>query len=131
MLNLIFDESININKDRVINISIWILEVGGIYWKSEVIAPGPVNAKYLVDYVRETYIQIQNACDGVDSDRATYGGDINGYYNTIDASKLSAISTDTCNSMRKVWTNLIALPAFKHILIYPCTSHGLQLFSKT
>jgi hypothetical protein len=47
-----------------------------------------------------------------------------------DFSRVNSLATDTCSTMRSLWTLFNQDPDTKHVFTIPCDSHGLQLLIK-
>ncbi len=41
--------------------------------------------------------------------------------------RMSCFATDTCATMRALWSELEAFDQLKHVFFVPCDSHGFQL----
>ena len=108
-LNIITDESTNINKERIINLSINIVH-GTFYFVSQEIGAESMNAA-------NTAAWLMKQLDGV----------VKG-----DWTRVNSFATDTCSTMRRVWRILDAdsrLDKSKSFFV-PCDSHGIQLLIK-
>ena len=106
-LNVVTDESGNINKARTCNISIHI-PYGSLFYLSEEIGAIRMNATGAANWLKFHLQLLSN-------------GDLN---------RINSISTDTCSTMLKMRDVLRESPEFKHCFFIPCDSHGLQLLCK-
>lgn len=107
MLNIVTDESTDINRTRISNISV-NTPSGALYWYSDDIGSKQMTAINIVDWLKGHLFRL---CHG-------------------DFNKINSIATDTCNTMLLVWELFQALPEFKHCFFVPCDSHGIQLLIK-
>ncbi|KAL9564115.1 hypothetical protein ACKAV7_011765 [Fusarium commune] len=106
-LNVIFDASDDISSNRIINISIEIPSSVAFYWTI-------IDTKDHDHTALTTLSLIKPSLE-------IFGHDF---------SRLNAICTDTCSTMRKLHREMKALPEFSHCLYILCDSHGLQLLIK-
>lgn len=107
LLNIVTDESTNINNARIANISIHT-QYGSFHYLSEDVGTKEMTAE-------NTAIWLQSHL------RILANGDL---------SRINSITTDTCATMLLMWKKLREMPELKHILCIPCDSHGLQLLVK-
>ena len=104
LLNIVTDESSNINKDRIANISVHT-DFGSIHWLSECLGTMQSTSFNIATWLRD---HLQTICNG-------------------EWERVNSIVTDTCSSMLKSWEILATFPELKHCFFVPCDSHGLQL----
>ncbi|RKL07317.1 hypothetical protein BFJ70_g16890 [Fusarium oxysporum] len=107
-LNVIFDASDDISSNRIINISIEIPSSVAFYWTTIDTKDHDHTALTTLSLIKPSLLEI-------------FGHDF---------SRLNAICTDTCSTMRKLHREMKALPEFSHCLYILCDSHGLQLLIK-
>ena len=106
-INIITDESSDINRTRICNISIHS-KCGSMHYTSEDIGANRMTAVSAAQWLRNHLITLTNG----------------------DLTRLNSVTTDTCNTMFKMWTELRHDDKFKHCLFIPCDSHGIQLLVK-
>ncbi|KAJ6436477.1 sugar hydrolase [Purpureocillium lavendulum] len=107
-LNIIFDASDDISSNRIINVAVEIPNSVAFYWTTFDTKDHDHRALATLSLVRPAIVDI-------------FGHDF---------SRLNAICTDTCSTMRKLHREMKALPEFSHCLYVLCDSHGLQLLVK-
>jgi len=107
LLNIVTDESTNINNARIVNISFHIPS-SAIHWRSEDIGARQMTADNIADWIKRSLTKLCN--DHFD--------------------RINSIATDMCPTMLRVWEILQKFDWFKHCLFIPCDSHGLQLLIK-
>jgi hypothetical protein len=103
-LNIVTDESSNINHSRIANISIHTAD-GSIHWLSEDIGALQSNAINVADWLEQKLLKLTNG----------------------NLQRISSLATDTCPTMIAMWREIRNKPSLKHILVIPCDSHGIQL----
>ncbi|KAL7755610.1 hypothetical protein ACKLNR_005330 [Fusarium oxysporum f. sp. zingiberi] len=113
-LNVIFDASDDISSNRIVNISISIPNSVTFYWKT-------VNTRNEEHTALNTIRLIQPLLEEVFTKE---GEDFQ------DFSRMNAICTDTCSTMRKLHAEMKNMPEFRHCFFLLCDSHGLQLLVK-
>ena len=106
-LNVISDESTNINNNRIFNISLHTSN-GALYWLSEDIGEEQMTAGNIANMLKTRLRELSNG----------------------DLQRINTVATDTCPTMFSVWELMRADNDFKHIFFIPCDSHGLQLLVK-
>ena len=106
-LNIVTDESGNINHSRICNISIHTI-YGTLHYISEDIGARRTDAvsykNWLIDHLR-----------------VLTGNNF---------SRINSLATDTCSTMFQLWIQLRVLPDFRHVFFIPCDSHSIQLLVK-
>jgi hypothetical protein len=107
LLNIVTDESTNINNARIANISIHS-HYGSFHYLSEDIGTKQMTAENTAVWLR-THLEVLS----------------NG-----DWSRINSVTTDTCATMLSMWNKLREMPELKHILCIPCDSHRVQLLVK-
>jgi hypothetical protein len=105
---LVIDESTNISLNRIINTSIITSSGESFYWSNMEAVVGKIGAKELAEHTIQVTKEI------------THG----------DISKVASITTDTCSTLRSLWSLFENKPETKHIFTIPYNSHGLQLIIK-
>lgn len=103
-LNIVTDESSNINHSRIANISIHTAD-GSFHWLSEDIGALQSNAINVADWLEQHLIKLTNR----------------------NLQRISSPATDTCATMIAMWREIRTKPSLRHILVIPCDSHGIQL----
>jgi Protein of unknown function (DUF 659) len=104
LLNIVTDESSNINKERIANI--WVhTDFGSIHWLSECLGTTQMTSLNIAMWIQD---HLQTICNG-------------------DWERINSISNDTCNAMLKSWEIFATFPELKHCLFVPCDLHSLQL----
>jgi hypothetical protein len=103
-LDIIMDESTNINKARIANISIHTID-GSFHWLSEDIGALQSNSINIADWFEQHLIKLT---DG-------------------NLQRISSLATDICPTMLNIWREIHQKPGLKHILVIPYDSHGIQL----
>jgi hypothetical protein len=106
-LNIVTDESNDINHSRICNISIHT-PYGSLHYISEDIGAKRMDAAGYANWLRT---HLQKLTDN-------------------DFARINSIATDTCNTMLSMRKELLQSPDFKHVLFIPCDSHGIQLLVK-
>ena len=106
-LNIVTDESNDINHSRICNISIHT-PYGSLHYISEDIGAKRMDAAGCANWLRT---HLQKLTDN-------------------DFARINSIATDTCNTMLSMRKELLQSPDFKHVLFIPCDSHGIQLLVK-
>jgi len=106
-LNIVTDESSNINHSRICNISIQT-SAGAIHYISEDVGSKKLDARGCALWLSQHLFSITNS----------------------DISQINSIATDTCPTMRKMEKELQISDQFKHIFFIPCDSHSIQLLIK-
>lgn len=106
-LNVITDESSNINNARICNISVHT-GLGSFHWLSEDIGSKQATSLNIASWLRN---HLQNLSNN-------------------DVSRINSVATDTCATMLKTWEILRGFADLKHIFCIPCDSHGVQLIVK-
>ena len=104
-LNFVLDESLNISSHQIVNISIVIPQYSSIFLGNEDIGNKSLDTPFFTNWF------LRKA--------ASY-----------DLSRVSSLTTDTCSTMRSIWTGLQQVDQLSHALFIPCDSHGLQLLIK-
>jgi hypothetical protein len=107
LLNIVTDESTNINKARIVNISIHTPS-GVFHWRSDDIGARQMTSVNIADWTKHHLTKLCNN----------------------QFKRINSIATDTCNAMLKAWEILEKFDEFKHCFFIPCDSHGLQLIIK-
>ncbi|KAJ6436756.1 restless-like transposase [Purpureocillium lavendulum] len=107
-LNIIFDASDDISSNRIINVAVEIPNSVAFYWTTFDTKDHDHSALATLSLIRPALVDI-------------FGHDF---------SRLNALCTDTCSTMRKLHREMKALPEFSHCLYVLCDSHGLQLLVK-
>jgi len=106
-LNVISDESSNINGSRIFNTCLHTPQ-GALHWTSQDIAAKRLTAENVATTLRQLMHEISNG----------------------EYSRLNSLSTDTCDTMLKTHWLMLQFPELKHVFFIPCDSHGLQLLVK-
>jgi Protein of unknown function (DUF 659) len=106
-LNIVTDESTNINHSRVCNISIHT-SVGTLHYISEDIGAQKMNAIGYAAWLTKHLLKITDN----------------------DTLRINSISADTCSTMFSMRDLLQQTQPFKHVFFIPCESHSLQLLVK-
>jgi hypothetical protein len=106
-LNIITDESSNINHSRIANISIHTAD-GSFHWLSEDIGALQSNAINVADWLEQHLLKLTNG----------------------NLQRISSLATDTCATMIAMWREIRTKPSLRHILVIPCDSHGIQLLTQ-
>jgi hypothetical protein len=106
-IQIVADGSSNIGKIRVENTS-FLVDGISYYWNSVGIGAIKAGASWIVKNVIKGANEITR-------------GSLNHW---------TAFSSDTCNTQRRVWSDLIKDPDASHVLSVPCDSHGIQLIFK-
>ncbi|KJZ68012.1 hypothetical protein HIM_11626 [Hirsutella minnesotensis 3608] len=107
-LNVIVDASEDISSNRIMNISIEIPNSVAFYWTTIDTNDRDHAALTTLSLIKPALVDI-------------FGDDF---------SRMNALCTDTCSTMRKLHREMKALPEFSHCLYVLCDSHGLQLLVK-
>lgn len=103
-LNIVTDESSNINKTRITNISIHTSD-DTFHWLSEDIGALQGISVNITDWLEQHLIKLIN--------------------NNLQ--RVNSLAIDTCPTMLAMWKEIRQKPSLKHILVIPCDSHGIQL----
>jgi len=103
-LNIITNESSNINKAHIANISVHT-ENGTFHLLSEDIGALQSNTINIADWPEQHLLRLTNG----------------------DLQRISSLATDTCPTMIAMWQAIRSKPNLKHIIVIPCDSHGIQL----
>src|SRR5438552_76135 len=106
-INVITDESTNINKARICNISIHS-EHGSTHYLSEDILAKRMTTSAAAEWLRNHLLTLSNG----------------------DLSRLNSLGTDTCKVMLNMCLQLQQYDDLKHCFFIPCDSHGIQLLIK-
>lgn len=106
-LNLISDESSNINGARIVNACLFT-EYGALHHFSQDIGAERLTAPNVATILRKVMHEISNG----------------------NTELLNSLATDTCDTMLSTWRHVRAYPELKHVFFIPCDSHGLQLLLK-
>lgn len=109
-LNFFTDETANIRKERVIN----------FYYHVPVSETSQGGGFYL-----KTVARLANKMDGItqgdwiikECEEATNG----------QLGRVNCIATNTCATMKSMWSHIGQNSKMKHVFFVPCDSHGLQL----
>lgn len=109
-LNFFTDETANIRKERVINLCCHVPSTatsngGGFHLKAETGVARTMTAKVQAEW-------IVKGCK-----EATHN----------QTWRINCLGTDTCSTMRSMWTEVTNHPNMAHIFTVPCDSHSLQL----
>jgi hypothetical protein len=107
LLNIITDESTNINNARIANISLQSL-YGSFHYISEDVGTKQLTAENTAAWLR-THLEVLSE---------------------ENWQRINSITTDTCSTMLSMWTKLRKAPELKHVFCIPCDSHGIQLLVK-
>lgn len=103
-LNVIIDESSNVNKARIANISIHT-SIGSFHWLSEDLGSLQSNAVNIADWLENHLKTLTN--------------------NNLQL--INSCAADTCPTMLSMHEELRKKPGLKHVFVVPCDSHGIQL----
>jgi len=104
-LNIVMDESGDIADPRIINMCI-VTPSGAFYYETEDSKDESQNAQMLFEWMmKRVHIMVG---DG-------------GWW------RFNSFNTDTCNTMRAVWSLVERDRRTKHVFCIACNSHGLQL----
>jgi len=106
-INVITDESTNINTARICNISIHTAH-GSLHYVSEDIRAMQTTAAISAQWLRNHLHQITNH----------------------DPDRINSVTNDTCSTMFSMWNEVAKFDEFRHVFFIPCDSHGIQLFFK-
>lgn len=106
-INVITDESSNINTNRIANISVHS-RYGALHYVSENIRAKRMTASAAAQWLRNHLLALSN--------------------NRLDC--INSISNDTCSTMRGMWAEIEKFEDLRHCLFIPCDSHGIQLLVK-
>lgn len=107
LLNIVTDESTNINDARIANISIHT-PYGAFHYISEDVGTRRLSAENTATWLQSHLEVLSNG----------------------DLSRINSLITDTCATMLSMWTKLREIPQLRHVLCVPCDSHGIQLLVK-
>lgn len=108
-LNVIYDESTTIDNKRTLNIS--LAELGQSYYlTSEEIPAGSFDAEKIASTLLGKLEQLMPS--------------------EFDWSCINSFATDTCSTMKKVWSILKQDSRVGHAFTIHCDSHGIQLVLK-
>jgi Protein of unknown function (DUF 659) len=106
-INVITDESSNINHSRICNISVHTVH-GSLHYISEDIGALRMNAENYANWLVKHLRVLTNN----------------------DLSRINSLAADTCSTMYSLRDLLRRIPELKHIFYIPCDSHSLQLLIK-
>lgn len=106
-LNVISDESTNINNNHIFNICLHISN-GALHWVSEDIGAQQMTASNVATLLKTHLCELSNG----------------------NLQRINTVATDTCPTMIKVWEFIRQDPEFEHIFFISCNSHDLQLLMK-
>ena len=104
-LNIVMDESGDIADRHIINMCI-VTPIGAFYYETEDSKDESQTAQMLFEWMMKKV-------------QALVGK--GGWW------RFNSFITDTCNTMRAVWSLVQRDPRTKHVFCIPCNSHGLQL----
>ena len=107
-LNIVSDESNNINGARIANISIHHPSIGSFHYLSQDIGTMQSKAVNIANWLKN---HLQTLTNG-------------------DFKRINSIATDTCDTMLSMWEVAQFYPELKHCFCIPCDSHGMQLLIK-
>ena len=100
-LNIVTDESSNIQNNRICNISLHTPS-GRIHYVSEDIQSKQMTATAVAQWLRNHLVTLTKG----------------------DIACINSIITDTCKLMFKMWLEIQKLDEFKHVFFIPCDSHS-------
>jgi hypothetical protein len=103
-LGIVADESSNVAGTRIENISV-ICDQTSYHWKSESIGDQDSTADEVLKSIRKKALEITGQ----------------------ELSRLSSLTTDTCDTQGLAWKKIHQEPERKHVFAVGCDSHGLQL----
>jgi len=106
-INVITDESGNINGSRISNISVHS-GYGSLHYVSEDIRAKWMTAPAAAQWLRNHLNALSNS----------------------RLERINSIASDTCSTMRSMWTEIEKFDDLKHCLFVPCDSHSIQLLVK-
>ena len=106
-INVITDESTDINTARICNISIHSPR-GSLHYLSEDIRAMQTTAATSAQWLRNHLNQVANH----------------------NPDRINSITNDTGATMFSMWEEVEKFPEFKHVFFIPCDSHGIQLLFK-
>jgi hypothetical protein len=106
-LNIITDDSSNINLQRIANISVHT-NAGAFFYASEDVGAARRTAHNVAIWMKEKIVALSND----------------------NLLRVNSIATDTCATMSAVWGITRKDVDLKHVLFVPCDAHGLQLVVK-
>jgi hypothetical protein len=106
-LNVISDESTNINNARIFNVSLHTSH-RALHWLSIDIGAQQMTAANINTILKARLREVSN-------------------YNLP---RINTVATDTCPTMLAAWELIRSDPEFHHIFFIPCDSHSLQLLLK-
>ena len=106
-INVVTDESTNVTKARISNISLHTTH-GAFYWRSEDIESTQMTATNVASWLKGHLVTLSSG----------------------DLQRINSIATDTCPTMLSAWGCLRACPELRHVFCIPCDSHGIQLLIK-
>jgi len=104
-LNIVCDESSDINSSRISNISIHT-QYGSIFWASDDVGATRMNAENVTAWLKSHLMKISDN----------------------NLSRINSLATDTCKTMLSVAKNLESDPQLSHVLYAPCDSHGTYYY---
>jgi len=104
-LNVIFDESGDVQGNRILNVSVQVDSRHVFYWKNISLSSQTMSAEALLACLLPEFENMTN-------------GDLN---------RISSFSVDTCNASRAIFKLTQLEPRLKHLFIVLCDSHGLNL----
>ena len=104
-VNLVMDESTNIQRNRIMNLCANIPTYGAFYIKSTALGSHSITAEWTATWFIDQALQLLEG----------------------DTSRLNSLVTDTCPTQRATWQLIKQDNRFKHVFFVPCQSHSLQL----
>jgi hypothetical protein len=110
VINLIIDESSNINRNRIMNLCIHE-PLGPFCIKYEAVLTGTWSAQRQAKWLNEQLIILEESTGH-------------------KFPPVNSVATDTCAAMRSLWEELRKFERFQFTFFVPCDSHGLQLLIK-
>lgn len=106
-INVIGDESTNINRARVFNISLHS-NYGALHWLSQDIGDERMTAINIANMLRIWMRELSNG----------------------NTHLINSFTADTCPTMKSSNEIMRTFPELRHVFFLPCDSHGLQLLIK-
>lgn len=107
-INIVTDESTDINSTRINNLSIHTPH-GAIFWSSDDVGATQNTAENLAQWVKGKMNEISEG----------------------NLLRINSLATDTCQTMFSTWGFLREMPELKHCFFIPCDSHGIYQFAFT
>lgn len=107
LLNIVTDESTNINNARIINLSLHTSH-GSFHYLSEDIGSTRLTAENTAEWLKKHMKEISES----------------------NWDRINSITTDTCSTQLSLWNKLQEMPELQHLFCIPCDSHGIQLLIK-